>query len=79
MYQVFADRLMKKNGYHVKNLRRFRVTGMQKDKKKKEKKKSENPQIDEYLCKLCFYIIALTTFQVYRNDFFEENFLETAK
>lgn len=37
LYQVFADRPMKKNGYHVKNLRRFRIIDMQKDKKKKKK------------------------------------------
>lgn len=49
---------MKKNGYHIKNLRRFRITGMQKDKKKIGK------STDWILCKLCFYIIALTTFQL---------------
>lgn len=37
---------MKKNGYHIKNLRRFRITGMQKDNKKK---KSENPQTGYYV------------------------------
>lgn len=46
IYQVFADRPMKKNGYHIKNLRRFRITGMQKDNKKK---KSENPQTGYYV------------------------------
>lgn len=50
---------MKKNGYHIKNLRRFRITGMQKDNKKKIGKST-----DWILCKLCFNIIALTTFQL---------------
>lgn len=59
IYQVFADRPMKKNGYHIKNLRRFRITDMQKDNKKKIGKST-----DWILCKLCFNIIALTTFQL---------------
>lgn len=59
IYQVFANRPMKKNGYHIKNLRRFRITGMQKDNKKKIGKST-----DWILCKLCFNIIALTTFQL---------------
>ena len=77
IYQVFADRPMKKKWLSYKNFTTFSNNWY--GKRKKKKKKNRKIHIAWILCKLCFYIIAFNYVSTIRNDFFEENFLETAK